>query len=67
MRARTQVAGLVAAAAVLVVVLVTPGLIALIPQAALAGVVIYAALRLIHVSELRRMRALPVHGARAWR
>jgi SulP family sulfate permease len=55
MRARTQVAGLVAAAAVLVVVLVTPGLIALIPRAALAGVVIYAALRLIHVSEFRRM------------
>jgi SulP family sulfate permease len=55
MRARTQVAGLVAAAAVLIVVLVTPGLIALIPQAALAGVVIYAALRLIHLSELRRM------------
>ncbi|HEY5433946.1 MAG TPA: sulfate permease [Candidatus Limnocylindrales bacterium] len=55
MRARTQVAGLVAAAAVIVVVLVTPGLIALIPQAALAGVVIYAALRLIRVSELRRM------------
>ena len=55
MRARTQVAGLVAAAAVLVVVLVTPGLIALIPQAALAGVVVYAALRLIRVGELRRM------------
>ena len=55
MRARTQVAGLVAAGAVIVVVLVTPGLIALIPKAALAGVVIYAALRLIHVSELRRL------------
>ncbi|MCJ7709874.1 MAG: SulP family inorganic anion transporter, partial [Chloroflexi bacterium] len=55
MRARTQVAGLVAAATVLVVVLVTPGLIARIPQAALAGVVVYAALRLIRVGELRRM------------
>ena len=55
MRARTQVAGLVAAGAVIIVVLVTPGLIALIPKAALAGVVIYAALRLIHVSELRRL------------
>ena len=55
MRARTQVAGLVAAGAVIVVVLVTPGLIALIPKAALAGVVIYAALRLVHVSELRRL------------
>ncbi len=55
MRARTQAAGLVAAAAVVIVVLVTPGLIALIPKAALAGVVIYAALRLIHVQELRRL------------
>ena len=55
MRARTQLAGLVAAGAVMIVVLVTPGLIALIPQAALAGVVIYAALRLVRVSELRRM------------
>jgi SulP family sulfate permease len=54
-RAQTQVAGLVAAGAVMIVVLVTPGLIALIPKAALAGVVIYAALRLIRVGELRRL------------
>jgi SulP family sulfate permease len=56
MRARTQAAGLVAAGTVMIVVLITPGLIALIPKAALAGVVIYAAIRLIHVSELRRLR-----------
>ena len=56
MRARTQAAGLVAAGAVMIVVLVTPGLIALIPKAALAGVVIYAAIRLIHVDGLRRLR-----------
>ena len=56
MRARTQVAGLVAAVSVVVVVLVAPGLIALIPKAALGGVVVYAALRLIDVSELRRLR-----------
>jgi SulP family sulfate permease len=56
MRARTQAAGLVAAGAVTIVVLVTPGLIALIPKAALAGVVIYAAIRLIHISELRQLR-----------
>ena len=50
MHARSQVAGLVAAGAVVVVVLVTPGLIALIPRAALAGIVIFAALRLIDVT-----------------
>jgi sulfate permease, SulP family len=55
MRARTQVTGLVAAASVVVVVLLVPGLIALIPRAALAGIVIYAALRLIDVRGLRRL------------
>lgn len=55
MRAKTQVTGLVAAASVVVVVLVVPGLIALIPRAALAGIVIYAALRLIDVQGLRRL------------
>jgi MFS superfamily sulfate permease-like transporter len=55
MRARSQVAGLVAAAAVVLVVLVVPGLIALIPRAALGGIVIYAALRLIDIAGLRRL------------
>jgi high affinity sulfate transporter 1 len=55
MGARTQVAGLVSAASVVIVVLLAPGLIALIPKAALAGIVIYAALRLIEVGELRRL------------
>ena len=55
MHARSQVAGLVAAGAVVVVVLVTPGLIALIPRAALAGIVIFAALRLIDVTGLARL------------
>ncbi len=55
MRARSQVTGLVAAASVIVVVLLVPGLIALIPRAALAGIVIYAALRLIDVKGLRRL------------
>ncbi|MHB8891154.1 MAG: SulP family inorganic anion transporter [Candidatus Limnocylindrales bacterium] len=55
MHARSQVAGLVAAAAVVIVVVLAPGLIALIPRAALAGIVIYAALRLIDVAGLRRL------------
>ena len=55
MRARSQVAGLVAAGTVVIVVLVTPGLIALIPRAALAGIVIFAALRLIDVTGLVRL------------
>ncbi len=55
MRARTQVAGLVAAAAVVFVILGVPWLIAYIPRAALAGVVVYAALRLIDVKGLREL------------
>ena len=55
MGARSQLAGLVAAASVVFVVLAVPGLIAQIPRAALGGVVIYAALRLIDVAALRRL------------
>ena len=55
MRARSQVAGVVAAAAVVIVVLAVPGLIALIPRAALGGIVVFAALRLIDVQGLRRL------------
>jgi len=55
MRARSQVAGLVAAGAVIFVVLAVPWLISYIPRAALGGVVIYAALRLIHVRELVKL------------
>jgi SulP family sulfate permease len=55
MRARTQVTGLVAAVAVVVVVVAVPGLIAYIPRAALGGIVIYAALRLIDVHGLRQL------------
>ncbi len=57
MHARSQAAGLVAAASVIVVVLAAPGLIALIPRAALGGVVVYAALQLIDVTALRRLAA----------
>jgi SulP family sulfate permease len=57
MRAHSQLAGLVAAASVAIVVLLVPGLIALIPKTALGGVVVYAALRLIDVPALRRLRA----------
>lgn len=55
MRGRSQVAGVVAAVSVVVVVLVLPGLIGLIPKAALGGIVVYAALRLIDVQGLRRL------------
>jgi sulfate permease, SulP family len=55
MRARTQLAGLVAAASVVAVVLVAPGLVALIPKAALAGIVVFAGLHLIRVGQLRRL------------
>jgi MFS superfamily sulfate permease-like transporter len=55
MHARTQVAGLVAAASVVLVVLAAPGLIALIPKAALGGIVVVAAIRLIDVADLRRL------------
>ena len=55
MRARTQVAGLVAAASTVVIVLFAPSLVALIPQTALAGVVVFAGIRLIRVGELRRL------------
>ncbi len=55
MHARSQATGLVAAASVTIVVLLVPGLIASIPNAALGGIVVYAALRLINVGELRRL------------
>ena len=55
MRAHSQMAGLVAAASVVFVVLAVPGLIALIPRAALGGVVVFAALRLIDIGAIRRL------------
>lgn len=55
MRARSQLAGIVSALAVIVVVLAVPGLIALIPRAVLGGIVVFAALRLIDVGGLRRL------------
>ena len=54
---RSQVTGLVAAAAVAVVVLVVPGAIGLIPRTALGGIVVFAALRLIDTGDIRRLRA----------
>ena len=55
MRARTQLAGLVAAGSVVVIVLLAPGLVALIPKAALAGIVVFAGMHLVRVGELRRL------------
>jgi len=53
--ARTQVAGLVGALAILVLLIVVPGLLAPVPTAALAAVVISAALSLFDVEGLRRL------------
>ncbi len=54
-RAHSQATGLIAAVAVAVVVLLGPELIALIPRAALGGIVVFAALRLIDVEAMVRM------------
>lgn len=53
--ARTQVAGLVAVAAVLATLLVFAPVLASFPSAALAAVVIWAALKLVDVTEFRRI------------
>lgn len=53
---RSQVHALVALAMVLLVLLALRPVLALFPRAALGAVVIYAALRLIDIAELRRMR-----------
>ena len=54
--ARTQVTGLVGAAAILVMLLVAPGLLRNLPQPALAAVVIAASLSLADIAGLRRLR-----------
>ena len=53
---RSQLFSLVACVVVLVVLLVLRPLLAMFPQAALGAIVIYAALRLIDIGELKRMR-----------
>ncbi len=53
--ARTQAASLVAAAGVLTVLIGLPGVLESFPVAALGGLVIYAATRLIDASEFRRL------------
>ncbi|HEX9258755.1 MAG TPA: SulP family inorganic anion transporter [Acidimicrobiales bacterium] len=54
----TQLAGLTAAASVVVVLLVAGGLLEHFPLAALGGIVIYAATRLVELPELRRFARL---------
>ncbi len=54
---RTQLYSLSAAATVLITLFVFGPVLAAFPQAALSGVVIYAGLRLIEVSEIRRIAA----------
>jgi high affinity sulfate transporter 1 len=53
--ARTQLTGLVAAAAVLVMLLFLPNIVQNLPQAALAALVISAGISLFDVGELRRL------------
>ncbi len=52
---KTQVTGLVAAALVLLMLLVVPGLVQAMPQPVLAAVVIAASISLFDVAELRRL------------
>jgi SulP family sulfate permease len=54
---RTQLHSLVAAAMVLATIFVFGPVLAAFPQAALSGVVVYAGLRLIEISEIRRIAA----------
>jgi high affinity sulfate transporter 1 len=56
--ARTQLTGIVAAAAVLAMLLFLPGLMRNLPQAALAALVISAAISLIDVAELAELLAM---------
>ncbi len=53
--ARTQLYSIIAAGIVLIAVLLFAGLISAFPTAALGGVVVYAALRLIDIREFRRL------------
>ena len=54
--ARTQVTGLVGATAILIMLLVAPGLLRNLPQPALAAVVISASFSLADIAGLRRLR-----------
>lgn len=53
--AKTQLTGLVAAAAVMVMLLFLPGLMRNLPQSALAAIIIAAAIRLLDIPELRKL------------
>jgi len=50
---RTQVAGLLAAGLVLSLAVLGPGLLHYLPQAALAGILVFVATRLFHIGDLR--------------
>lgn len=55
--AKTQMYSVISAALVLIVVLVFDSLLAMVPRAALAGIVIYAAFRLIDITAFRHLRS----------
>ena len=64
--AKTQLTGLVAAALVLAMLLVVPGLVQAMPQPVLAAVIIAASISLFDVAELRRLyRVRPMEFALA--
>jgi high affinity sulfate transporter 1 len=56
--AKTQLTGLVAAALVLAMLLVVPGLVQAMPQPVLAAVIIAASISLFDLAELRRLRSV---------
>ena len=56
--AKTQLTGVVAAACVLVMLILLPGLLSNLPQPALAALVITAGVSLVDVRELRRLLAM---------
>jgi high affinity sulfate transporter 1 len=56
--AKTQLTGVVAAAAVLVMLVFVPGLMRNLPQSALAAIVITAAISLFDLAQLRRLFAM---------
>jgi high affinity sulfate transporter 1 len=56
--AKTQLTGLVAAAAVLAMLVFVPGLMSNLPQSALAAIVITAAISLFDLGQLRRLFAM---------
>ncbi|HEY2177813.1 MAG TPA: SulP family inorganic anion transporter [Caulobacteraceae bacterium] len=62
--ARSQIGGLVAVAAVLAVLIAGTGVLGAIPEAALAGILLFVAARIVRVADMARVvSASPMEGA----